>query len=150
MWNGAFHGKLLLILGFIINELLGLKNVPPWSRILSVLTIRHVGLLSRPGLHQGDPLSPYLFILFMEVLATRLQTQAELSKSGLNVNILAMAQKLPCLFYADDSMFFCKVYSTTELALKSILNCFSSQSGQLVNFHKSAKVFSVNTTQRQK
>ena len=97
------------------------------------------------GLRQGDPLSPYLFIICMDVLARRLQAHALRSKTGVGIKIAPNASRIPCLFFADDSLLFCKAASQTCHRLKEELEFFCSQSGQLINYHKSAMMFSKNT-----
>jgi len=54
------------------------------------------------------------------------------------------------LLFADDSLLFRKANRHTALTLKAILDCFCSQSSHLINFHKSAIVFSNNAIQMQK
>ena len=97
------------------------------------------------GLHQSDPLSPYLFILYMDILAQKLHLEATHPKSGLRTKIASPAERLRCLFFANDSLLFCKTYSHVAFKLKGILDDFCQQFGQLVNFHKSNLVFSKNT-----
>lgn len=61
----------------------------------------------KAGLRQGDPLSPYIFILCMEVLSTNLiKTQEEKSIHG--IKIARTAPSLSHLFFADDALFFFK------------------------------------------
>jgi len=51
------------------------------------------------GLRQGDPLSPYLFIIVMNVLANRLHEQSLNAKSGIGIKIASAAPRIPCLFF---------------------------------------------------
>jgi len=97
------------------------------------------------GLRQGDPLSPYLFIVCMDVLAKRLQAHALDNKAGIGVKIAPTATRIPCLFFADDSLLFCKTNMQACQQLKAELDIFCAQSGQLINFHKSSLMFSKNT-----
>lgn len=55
------------------------------------------------GLHQGDPLSPYLFILCAEGLSAMLQ-RAEETKKIVGVKICRRAPSVNHLFFADDSL----------------------------------------------
>ena len=98
------------------------------------------------GLRQGDPLSPYLFILCMDVLARRLHEQSLCTKSGIGIKIAPSASRIPCLLFADDSLLFCKASAQSCHKLKDILDTFCAQSGQVINFHKSSIVFSKNTS----
>jgi len=97
------------------------------------------------GLRQGDPLSPYLFTICMDVLAKRLHALSLNPKSGIGIKIAQDAERIPCLLFADDSLLFCKATPRACQQLKEVLDTFCTQSGQLVNFHKSSILFSNNT-----
>ena len=63
------------------------------------------------GLRQGDPLSPYLFILGQEVLSMLIEREflkGSISGVKMNVNGLAFTH----VMYADDIMLFAKVNSS--------------------------------------
>jgi len=96
------------------------------------------------GIRQGDHLSPYLFILCMEVLTKILRKALRRKKCGIGVKISPRASKIPCLFFADDSLLFCRANLESCRQLSSILNNFYQNSGQLINFHKSSLTFSSN------
>ena len=102
------------------------------------------------GLRQGDPLSPYLFTICMDVLAKRLFTISLSPKTGLGIKIAPNAVRIPCLLFADDSLLFCKASSQACRTLKEVLDVFCMQSGQLVNFQKSRILFSNNTRNQDK
>ena len=57
------------------------------------------------GLRQGDPLSPYLFIICAEALSALLQ-KAEVDGSILGIKIYRGAPRINHLFFADDSLIF--------------------------------------------
>lgn len=59
------------------------------------------------GLRQGDPLSPYLFLLCFEGLHFLLQ-RAVKSRQIRGVSICKRGLRLTHLFFADDSLVFCK------------------------------------------
>jgi hypothetical protein len=73
------------------------------------------------GIRQGDRLSPYLFILCAEVLSFQLQ-QAE--QNGLlgGVPTSPRGPKLNHLFFADDSLLFCKTTIQDWQRLAAILD----------------------------
>ena len=102
------------------------------------------------GLRQGDPLSPYLFIICMDVLARRLFAHSIDSRLGVGIRIAPTALRIPCLLFADDSLIICKTSPTACRLLKNTLDLFCAQSGQLINFHKSSLIFSKNTRAMEK
>lgn len=59
------------------------------------------------GIRQGDPLSPYLFLLCSEGLHRLIQKAAERSDIH-GVFICRNGPKLIYLFFANDSLLFCK------------------------------------------
>lgn len=90
------------------------------------------------GLRQGDSLSPYLFILFMEVVIHNITLQSHSRESGIGFKLLPRTATIPSLMFADDKLLFCKANSLACSNQKSILDDFCNLSVQLVNFHKSA------------
>jgi len=86
------------------------------------------------GLRQGDPLSPYLFILVAETLERMIRAATQL-KHPTNAD-------LPCavLQYADDTLVVFKAEAEAALKLKEILDEFVALSGLQINFDKSTLV----------
>lgn len=96
------------------------------------------------GLRQGDPLSPYLFILCAEALS-HLLTGA-VNRRAVSPCIVARgAPGISHLFFADDSLLFFKATVLEAEAVKGCLATYERMSGQSVNFMKSCIVFSRNT-----
>ncbi|KAI3509571.1 hypothetical protein L1887_24947 [Cichorium endivia] len=96
------------------------------------------------GVRQGDPLSPFLFIIAMEGLNVALQ---EARDKGLFKG-LQLPNGGPCvshLFYADDALFVGEWDRTNLKNLARILKCFHASSGLKVNFHKS-RVFGIGAS----
>lgn len=98
------------------------------------------------GIRQGDPLSPYLFILCSEVLSGLCANSQE---KGLlsGVSIATGCPKLNHLLFADDTMLFCKASKKNAESLKALLTVYESVSGQLINKQKSSIFFSKKTSQ---
>ena len=59
------------------------------------------------GLHQGDPLLPYLFLLCAEGF-TSLLAKAEMDGRILGVSICRRAPTISHLLFANDSLLFCQ------------------------------------------
>ncbi|GJR49791.1 RNA-directed DNA polymerase, eukaryota [Tanacetum coccineum] len=87
------------------------------------------------GLKQGDPLSPYLFILVMESLHLSFTRAVE---EGLFKGIcLNGSVSISHLFYADDAMFIGEWSDANLRGIINILKCFFLASGLQININKS-------------
>ncbi|XP_026377705.1 uncharacterized protein LOC113272003 [Papaver somniferum] len=95
------------------------------------------------GLRQGDPLSPYLFILCMESFSRYLK-HAEHSNLIHGLKVTKEAPSISHLLFADDCLLFTKSTHNESSNLMSLIRYFSSISGQMINFEKSACFFSKN------
>lgn len=72
------------------------------------------------GIRQGDPLSPYLFVLCAEVLS-HLMNKAMADRSLLGIKISNQAPSVNPLLFADDSLFFSLANPQAGKKLKKIL-----------------------------
>ncbi|KAJ9558313.1 hypothetical protein OSB04_012927 [Centaurea solstitialis] len=88
------------------------------------------------GIRQGDPMSPYLFILAIEGLITILK---ESSRNGLlkGVDLPNNGPKLVSLHYADDALFLGEWSDQNVRNLMQILHCYHLVSGLKINWSKS-------------
>ncbi|GKA64594.1 RNA-directed DNA polymerase, eukaryota, reverse transcriptase zinc-binding domain protein [Tanacetum coccineum] len=94
------------------------------------------------GLRQGDPLSPFLFIIAMEGLHVAMEDAMAASiYSGFCINNLSLSH----LFFADDALFIGDWSSNNIKCLVAILDCFHKVSGLKINYHKS-KLFGVGVS----
>ena len=89
------------------------------------------------GLRQGDPLSPFLFDLVVEVLNLVIRKAINMNmwegiKIGRNEIMLSHLQ------YADDTILFCPPDLNYLINIKKALILFDLASGLHVNFHKTA------------
>ncbi|GJW76620.1 RNA-directed DNA polymerase, eukaryota [Tanacetum coccineum] len=93
------------------------------------------------GLKQGDPLSPFLFILVMESLNISFQRVID---AGMFTGIkLCSTLNLSHLFYADDVMFVGQWRESNISTLVNVLECFHRASGLKINMSKS-KILGIN------
>jgi len=95
------------------------------------------------GLRQGDPLSPYLFILGLEGLSA-LFGQAEVLGGIHGIKVCRNAPPVSLLLFADDCFAFCEASVAEAGHLKTILRIFEEISGQQVNLAKSSTSFTKN------
>ncbi|KAJ8754033.1 hypothetical protein K2173_001931 [Erythroxylum novogranatense] len=102
-------------------------------------------LMPNRGLRQGDPLSPYLFIICAEGLSASLQ-QAQ-ARGHIHGTIVARgATPVSHLFFADDAIFFVRATVEETNILKTILHLYEQASGQQINLDKSGISFTPNTS----
>ncbi|KAA3487603.1 reverse transcriptase [Gossypium australe] len=95
------------------------------------------------GLHQGNPLSPYLLIICREGLFALLHL-ACLNGHILGTQMVRGAPWITYLLFADDNLIFEEATSVGASILMNVLQLYASNSGQLINFEKSSVFFSAN------
>lgn len=96
---------------------------------------------SSRGLRQGDPLSPFLFIIVTEALS---RLTKKLEESGLLAGFLVSegAPPISHLQFADDTLFLCEANHLQLRLLRCTLRCFEAVSGLRINLMKSS-IFAV-------
>ena len=104
----------------------------------------HGSISPSRGLRQGDPLSPYLFILCTEAFSALLDDASNRKKLN-GISICRGCPSVTHLLFADDSLLFCKVDRGEVLLLTEILDLYEAASGQKINTEKSSITFSHNT-----
>ncbi|GKC69158.1 RNA-directed DNA polymerase, eukaryota, reverse transcriptase zinc-binding domain protein [Tanacetum coccineum] len=92
------------------------------------------------GHRQGDPISPYLFTLVMEVLNLLIQKNIEESK-GFKYHFGCKKLKITHLCFVDDLLIFCHGDLESVKIMKKSLDEFSGVSSLLPNMHKSTVFF---------
>ncbi|CAN0838702.1 LINE-1 retrotransposable element ORF2 protein [Linum grandiflorum] len=94
---------------------------------------------SSRGLRQGDSLSPFLFILVMNILSDILQFLHESNSiSGFFMDHDAGHGEVTHLLYADDSILFCDASIHQVRSIMAALIVFQTITGLKVNLHKSS------------
>ena len=88
------------------------------------------------GLRQGDPLSPFPFILAGEgfnILFRIAKEKGFVKGTKIEINGLSLTH----LRFADDTILFCEADIQEVTTIRRILKCFEVMSGLKVNFFKS-------------
>lgn len=93
----------------------------------------------RRGVHQGDPLSPLLFVLAADLLQSIVNQASHRGilscplDSGLSLDF-------PIVQYADDTLLFLPAVASQLFCLKGLLRSFADSTSLRVNFSKSSIV----------
>ena len=98
-------------------------------------------ITSSRGLRQGDPLSPYLFLIVAEGLSQML-LKAEQSGELNGVKVCHNGTTVSHLLFADDSLILMRADHTNAARLKRISDTYCLSSGQMISEAKSS-IFSV-------
>jgi len=93
------------------------------------------------GLGQGEPLSPYLFILCMEKLSIAIN-HAVHQGSWEPIQITNGGPKISHLLFADDVLLFTKAKNSQFYFLTDLFDKFSRASGLKINISKSRAFYS--------
>ncbi|CAL9013233.1 unnamed protein product [Prunus brigantina] len=96
------------------------------------------------GIRQGDPLSPYIFVLCMEKLS-HIINGAVLGKIWKPIKVVRGGPAISHLFFADDLILFAEAHTQQATIMHHCLETFCGLSGQQVNFDKSRIFCSPNT-----
>lgn len=97
------------------------------------------------GLRQGDPMSPYLFVLCMEKLALLIQEKVH-DRKWIPTQIDKNGRAIFHLFFADDCLLFTQAKSSQVRMVQEVLHDFCLASGLKINIHKSRFLASRNVT----
>ncbi|XP_058192210.1 uncharacterized protein LOC131309618 [Rhododendron vialii] len=118
-----------------------------WNFLLGVLRTmgfsqKWVGWIHQScGLQQGDPLSPYLFILVAQAFSDGLEEFASHDICR-GISVSSCSPRVSHLMFADDCYIFMEHNVDHAWCLKWILDVYCDQAGQKINFNKSELVTS--------
>jgi len=101
-------------------------------------------IIPQRGLRQGDPLSPYLFLICAEAFSCLLNSAEERGES-IGVRVCQEAPSINHLLFADDSLLLFKIDNESADHVQNILSLYENCLGQTINKDKSSIMFSKNT-----
>jgi hypothetical protein len=96
------------------------------------------------GLRQGDPLSPYFFILCAEGLSTGIN-KMERAGGISGLPLIRGGRRLTHLFFANDSLLFCKADTVEWYCIQKVLGDYEKALVQKLNKGKTSLFISRNT-----
>ncbi|XP_074314409.1 uncharacterized protein LOC141649624 [Silene latifolia] len=146
----VFLHKVLLAMGFDngwVSNVMRCVSSVTYGVLINGVPSRDV--IPMRGLRQGDPISPYLFILCAEVLSSLLRRECERGAIH-GIRVAPQAPVVTHLFFADDSIIFVKANVREAQRVMEVLHRYEVASGQLVSKEKTTVSFSRGTEERRR
>ncbi|KAK3188705.1 hypothetical protein Dsin_028266 [Dipteronia sinensis] len=100
------------------------------------------------GLRQGDPLSPYIFLICAEGFSS-LISQAVSMREIRGFQFSRNGPTISHLLFADDSLLFAQATDYNCKSIRRILDTYARASGQVINFAKSAMCVSPSVSSQE-
>ncbi|XP_021971338.1 uncharacterized protein LOC110866498 [Helianthus annuus] len=136
----SFLEEILIRFGFhqkMISWIMACVTTVSYS--VSINGELHGYFRGKRGLRQGDPMSPYLFTLVMEVLSLMLQKMA--LNNAFRFHLHCSKQKIINVSFADDLFVFVNGDMGSVQLIQSVLGKFTSVSGLVPSLPKSTIFF---------
>ena len=138
----GFLRKLLLTMGFDgrwVNLIMSCVSSVQYSFIITGRVCGSV--CPSRGLRQGDPLSPFLFILVVDAFSQMIQQNVN-ARELHGAKVSRNGPEISHLLFADDSLLFTRATRQECGVIVDILNKYEAASGQKINYEKSEVSFS--------
>uniref|UniRef100_A0A803QPC0 Reverse transcriptase n=1 Tax=Cannabis sativa TaxID=3483 RepID=A0A803QPC0_CANSA len=146
----AFLDKVLIANGFDVKSrklLMSCVTSVSYSVLLNGSPLKKI--IPQRGLRQGDPMSPFLFLLCQEVFSKLIQ-RAEESGSVHGIKIAQAAPPISHLMFADDTILFARANENEARKLLECISIYEKWSGQSCSKPKSSVLFSSNICSRRR
>ena len=101
------------------------------------------------GIRQGDPLSPYLFLISSKGLNHQIQ-KAAADDLIRGFSLCRSGPKITHIFFANDTLLFCQAEMGDLQVIQDILQLYEKASGQKINRNKTTVFFSKATNEGRK
>jgi hypothetical protein len=147
-WSGTFLEAIMRKIGFLeqwIHLVMKCIRTVSYSVLINGQPHGHIHPI-KGNKTREIPLSPYLFLLCAEGLS-HLLCKAEQERHITGVAIARRGPKINHLFFADDSVLFCKANAKEWEKIQVLLELYEKASGQKLNREKTSLLFSKNTPQ---
>ena len=144
--NGVFLEKMMLHLGFsdsFVSIIMSCIKSISYAVLFNGEPVEHI----KPtrGLCQGNPLSPYMFLLCAIGLQGLLH-KVESDGAIRGVYICRNGPRVSHIFFADDCVLFCHAKKIECQVILNVLATYERGSGQKINKDKTNLFFSTNTS----
>lgn len=138
----SFIHRILIWFNFPNDWIMLIMSCISLSNLSVLINVEKLNpFLPSRGIHQGDLLSPYIFIVCMDYLADLINSKVALGNwTGLKTS--RDGPTFTHLFFANDLILFAKAIKKNSITIKRVLNTFCNCSGQKVNHGKSKLFFS--------
>ena len=143
----SFLKQVMVCMGFHerwISLIMECISTVTYSLLINGEPTGHITLTR--GLRQGDPISPYLFLLCAEGL-NGLIKKATFQGEIHGVSFCPRGPKITNMFFADDRLLFCRASLLECQKIQEILATYEKAFGQQPNRAKTTLFFSRNTPQ---
>ena len=125
----VFLEKIMLKMGFNVrwvSTIMACIKSVSYSILLNGQPHGHI--VPERGLRQGDPLSPYLFLLVTKGMHS-LFKKAEENRVIRSVSLCVNGPRISYLLFADDNLVFCRATISKCVQIQSILHRYEQASG---------------------